>query len=166
MWTRPWTGRRRIHYKKTVDPTGSTVFLQIRRGCSVKPGHRPDGGTVASLQLEGEAAEPEQAVPTQMEVFQVFDVHKVGVLKELFVAGQILVRDGVQTDHVKPDSLVVSVENVLQDFIVQTGVVAEVCLAPPILIPAQMEQKVTALLEKNECWPERAEVRTGGAVPW
>ena len=37
---------------------------------SLKPGHRPDGGAVAVFQLQGEAAEPEQLLPAQLQVFQ------------------------------------------------------------------------------------------------
>lgn len=60
--------------------------------------------------------------------------------------GQARVGDGVQPDNVKADALVFPSEHIVQNGIVDAGIVSEICWSAPVLVPPEIEEQKFRLL--------------------
>ena len=54
---------------------------------------------------------------------------------------QVLVRDGVETDDVEADALVVTRDDIVERRAVEAGIVAKVGVRAPALVPAEVEEQ-------------------------
>ena len=119
-------------------------FAASKRVVSVlEPRDRTDGRAIAVFKLQREAAKGKETAAAFVEILEIFNIDDVFVREKLFVPRQVFIRDGVKTDHVEADALVVARDDLIHRRVVEAGIVAKVGVCSPVLVPAEVkEQKI------------------------
>ena len=73
------------------------------------------------------------------QIAKVFNIYDVFGCKQCFVPCQILICNEIKPDYIKTDALIASVQNVLQHSLINAGIVAEISLCPPTLVPSKVK---------------------------
>ena len=67
----------------------------------------------------------------------------IACLKQFLMPCQVNICNGIQTNYIKTDAFIISPYNIVQDFFINTGIVAKIPCRSPAFIPPQIkEQKI------------------------
>lgn len=105
------------------------------------------------FQFQRKTAEGKELFAAEPQILEILDVHDILLAEQLLMPRQSDIRNRVEADHIKTDALIRAPYYKVERLFIEAGVVAEIALAPPALVPAEVK--------KAESPPSRPSPRSG-----
>lgn len=130
------------------------IFVPWRQPLFIRSRPRPWPALHRCFRSSSETGKPEESLSAKLQILKILNVHDLTVLKQLFMAGQVCIVHGIQSDHIESDPLVMPLYNVIQDLIIHTWIISKIRLCSPALIPSQIKKQEIRLLCQGPVSPD------------